>query len=518
MSLKTKRLRLVLGDQLNSRHSWFKESDPDTLYILAELTQETNYVKHHVQKVCAFFAAMEDFAENLRQAGHRVKYFNLDESSGYKDLPALLSSVIERCACQVFEYQQPDEYRLHVQLREFTRDLEITSRLYETEHFFLEHNELPLWFEGGRHHRMEGFYRKMRKRFSVLMEGDSPLGGKWNHDEDNRHALKKKDLADIPQPLVFENDVSVILKRLNDHEIVSFGNANIKLVWPINHRQAMAQLQYFCQVCLPKFGYFQDAMTCNSPHSWSLYHSRLSFALNAKIISPDEVIDVAIETYYQQQSSISISQIEGFVRQILGWREYVRGMYWANMPDYTEQNRLNASRPLPSWFWTGETKMACMKESIKQSLEYAYAHHIQRLMITGNFSLLAGLHPDEVDDWYLGIYIDALQWVELPNTRGMALFADGGWIATKPYAASGNYINKMSDYCKSCHYKVKEKVTPDACPFNALYWDFFGRHEERLADNQRLSFIAKQWAKKSDQEKQLIHERALTLLDNIETI
>ena len=263
---------------------------------------------------------------------------------------------------------------------------------------------------------METFYRAMRKRFNVLMESDQPLGGQWNYDGDNRQSFKKGDIAAIPEPLLFSNNIEAIIERLDRHNISHIGNIDATILWPCDWAQANQLLHYFCEVCLPDFGRFQDAITEQSPHAWSLYHSRLSFALNAKILHPLEVIDAAIEAFHRSEGQINLAQIEGFVRQILGWREYVRGMYWVNMPDISNLNALDATRPLPKWFWDGDTKMSCVRSAIKQSLDYAYAHHIQRLMVTGNFALLTGLNPDEVDGWYLGIYIDAIEWVELPNT------------------------------------------------------------------------------------------------------
>ncbi len=286
-------------------------------------------------------------------------------------------------------------------------------------------------------------------------------------------------------------------------------------------RQAQELLTFFCQYCLPKFGRFQDAMTNQAVDQWSLYHSRLSFALNSKMLHPPmQVIKAALETYQDSNQQIDITQVEGFIRQILGWREYVRGIYWGgNMPNYRQINALNVHRQLPGFFWTGKTQMACMKAAINQSLDYAYAHHIQRLMVTGgNFCLLTGIHPDEVEAWYLGIYIDAIEWVEMPNTRGMALYADHGIIATKPYAASGNYINKMSDYCKSCHYNVQQKTGDNACPLNSLYWRFLHIHEKKLSKNPRIRMIYRSWDQLSEHQRQEVLDRAQYCLDNLSSL
>ena len=491
--MKYTTLRLILGDQLNSQHHWFAQVNPDTLYVIAELKQETDYVKHHVQKVCAFFAAMEAFAHQLQQAGHHVLHLTLDDTASFADLPSLLESLLQRFDIDQFGYQTPDEYRVLQQLRQW-RPQGITKSEYDSQHFMVPFDELAADFPSDKSVLMEHFYRRMRKRHQILMTPDgNPLGGQWNYDEENRSALKKADLADIPPPLRFENPIDAILARIERHDVVTFGTQSSTLLWPINRSQALNLLAYFCQHCVANFGRFQDAMTANSPHQWSLYHSRLSFALNVKLLNPKEVIDAVISFYNQHTQSVTLAQVEGFVRQILGWREYVRGMYWANMPNFKEKNALAAQRKLPNYFWYGKTKMRCMSAAISQSLDYAYAHHIQRLMITGNFALLTGCDPDEVDEWYLGIYIDALEWVELPNTRGMALFADNGLIATKPYIASGSYVNKMSDYCKGCPYQVKEKVGSSACPLNAWYWAFLHRHRERFASNYRMKMMYRVW-------------------------
>lgn len=517
-------LRLILGDQLNARHSWFSRKEPNVLYVIAELQQEQDYVMHHVQKICAFFKAMQEFAQALRSAGHSVLHLTLDDTASFESLPALLSHLCKQYQCTELAYQHPDEFRLLTQLRQlpdfFAQNHQAHIKLEEcdTEHFLVPFPELEQYFKPNKHVRMENFYRAMRKRFSILMEADQPLGGQWNYDSENRQSLKPKDLAEVPQALSFSNKVGDILKRLEKHKIKHFGQTTETLLWPCNRQQALALLDYFCAHCLANFGRFQDAMTHKHPDSWSLYHSRLSFALNTKMLHPMQVLDRVIQAFYDSQGAITLAQVEGFVRQILGWREYVRGMYWVNMPDLAQSNTLQAQHALPSWFWTGKTKMRCMSAAIQQSLDYAYAHHIQRLMITGNFSLLAGVHPDEVDVWYLGIYIDALEWVELPNTRGMALFADGGLIATKPYAASGNYISKMSDYCSSCHYQVKQKTGEGACPFNSLYWHFLYRHQDIFLKNPRMAFPYKSWQKMSHAQQDALLKQADHYLENLDAL
>lgn len=514
---KRKTLRLILGDQLNRKHSWFDKVEPNTVYLIAELRQETDYVRHHVQKVCAFFAAMEAFAIHLKASGHEVVYLTLDDTAEFSTLPELIESLAAKHQFKEFAYQRPDEYRLLTQLRDLKLE-GLESKEYDTEHFILPFDSLQQEFKAQTSIKMEFFYRRMRRRFKVLVDGDQPEGGKWNFDASNRNKLSASDIEKIPQPLLFTNDISRIANRLNEHKLETLGHADQNLLWPITPSQAESLLQYFCDELLPFFGQFQDAMTENSESAWSLYHSRISFALNTKLISPMVVIETAIAAWRARQDEIDIAQIEGFVRQILGWREYIRGMYWVNMPRYAQDNFLDAKRNLPSYFWHGRTNMNCLKQSIGQSLNYAYAHHIQRLMVTGNFCLLSGIHPEQVDAWYLGIYIDAIEWVELPNTRGMSQFADGGLVATKPYISSGSYINKMSDYCKTCHYDVKLRTESRACPFNSLYWHFIDQHIDTLSQNQRMNMIVNSWRKMPDDTRNALLSKASQILDNIEEL
>ncbi|WP_345416989.1 cryptochrome/photolyase family protein [Halioxenophilus aromaticivorans] len=518
LSSHYKTLRLILGDQLNSSHSWFREKSDTTLYVIAELHQEQTYCRHHIQKVLAFFCAMENFAVALSEAGHHCLHLTLDDTDAYKTLPELITALIGHFKVAHFEYQQPDERRLVQQLDCYCAESSFTSDVASTQHFYVEDTTAAEWQlnSGG---TMEHFYRKMRKRFNVLVHPDGkPIGDKWNFDHDNRNSLSADDIDQIPKPKLFRNDIEQPLARIRNHKLDVFGEVGNTLSWPTNRKQARALMDYFCEHLLPRFGQFQDAMTDQKPAlQWSLYHSRISFALNAKIISPKEVINKAIAAYDADKKSIPLASLEGFVRQIIGWREYVRLVYWQNN-DYGDHNYLRAQRSLPEYFWTGNTKMNCLKQAIGQSLEYAYAHHIQRLMVTGNFCLLAGIHPQEVDDWYLGIYVDAIEWVEQPNTRGMSQFADGGIMATKPYAASGNYIHKMSDYCKNCHYKVKQKDSDDACPLNSLYWHFLDRHKKTLGENQRMQLMYKQWHRKTEGEQKALMKRAEQVLQNIESL
>jgi deoxyribodipyrimidine photolyase-related protein len=359
---------------------------------------------------------------------------------------------------------------------------------------------------------MENFYRNMRKKHQILMIDKQPEGGKWNYDASNRKKWKGDTL--IPQEINFDTNVEDILSDIKKAKIETIGKINSKYFeYPISRKQAIQQLNYFCEHLLVHFGDYQDAMHTDKIY---LFHSRISFAMNTKIISPKEIIDTVLETYRKQQDAIDISQVEGFIRQILGWREYMRGMYWMLMPGYKKENFLDNKNKLPKFFWTGKTKMNCLKNAINNSLENGYAHHIQRLMITGNFALLTQIHPDEIDAWYLGIYVDAIEWVQLPNTRGMSQFADGGKIATKPYVSSGSYISKMSNYCESCVYKKAKKFEDDACPFNTLYWNFLDEKQEKLSSNFRMKMMYSLLNKMSSEDRARIKEKANHIIENLD--
>ena len=346
------------------------------------------------------------------------------------------------------------------------------------------------------------------------MQGNQPKGGKWNYDNFNRKKIPKNHT--IPVPFLPSTDVTEVYKEVLQAKLPTIGSLrdSKNFFWPTNTNQALAIFDFWLEHQFQFFGDYQDAMTVSN---WSLYHSRISFALNTKMLDPLTICQRA-ESYFEENDQIPINAAEGFIRQILGWREYMRGIYWERMPEFSEENFFEHSKNLPDWFWNGETKMKCMEHSIKQSLEYAYAHHIQRLMVIGNFSLLAGVHPDELDLWFLGIYIDAFEWVEITNTRGMSQFADGGWIATKPYVSSANYINKMGDYCQNCSYNEKTKINSDSCPFNALYWDFFDRNRNKLSNNFRLGMVYRTYDKMKDSHKEQLRERAQYILQNLESL
>lgn len=503
---RRKILRLILGDQLNENHSWFKSQDSDVTYVLMEIRQETDYVKHHIQKVAAFFAAMRAFNERLRQLGHRVIYLHLDDRENHQSIAENVADLVRREKFTHFGYLLPDEYRLDVQLRQLGEGLNVPVTAADTEHFLTDRKELKRLFQGKKRFLMESFYRRMRKRFDILMENDGPAGGQWNYDQKNRRAYDQH--IPIPGPLLFRNDVTEICRTIDRSGVSTFGQVEPEhLIWPINRKQGLEMLTAFVADGLPNFGTYQDAMAVAN---WHLFHSRLSFALNAKMLHPLEIIDAAIGAWEDKKANIEIQQVEGFIRQILGWREFMRGVYWAMMPGLESMNFFGHNEKLPDFYWTAETRMKCLHAAVGQSLRYAYAHHIQRLMVTGNFALLAGVDPEAVDQWYLGVYIDAVQWVELPNTRAMSQFADGGLVATKPYVSSAKYIRKMSDYCDACEYLWQKRHGSKACPFNCFYWAFFERHRERLRRNPRVAMMYRTWDRMQEKEKKRVLRQAET--------
>jgi deoxyribodipyrimidine photolyase-related protein len=504
-------LRLILGDQLNEQHTWFNDVSSSVTYVMMEVRTETDYAQHHIQKVLGFFSAMRHFANWLRSKNHQVIYLKLTDDKNLQSFSANIQAIISSNKFEKFEYQLPDEYRLDQELNALCTELAIPFAVMDSEHFYTSRNELGDFFQGKKTFIMESFYRKMRTKHNVLMNGSQPVSGKWNYDDDNRKKTPKNHVPTAP--LVFNNDVSDIHDELIESGIKTIGNCQPKaFIWPVNRKQSLTLLAYFIDECLPLFGTFQDAM---GPNLWSIYHARLSFSMNTKMLSPKEVIAAAIAAWEANSDTISYNQLEGFVRQIIGWREYMRGIYWNQMPAYQSKNFFNHQNKLPEWFWTGKTKLNCLKDAINQSLDYAYAHHIQRLMITGNFALLAGVHPDEVDAWYLGIYIDAIEWVEITNTRGMSQFADGGIVATKPYVSSATYIDKMSHYCGTCYYSKAIKVGEKACPFNSLYWNFYDQHEALLAKNPRIGMMYSVWRKMAQEDKTALLEQADYYLTHI---
>ena len=486
LCFKMKTLRFILGDQLNIQHSWFHEVNPSVVYFMAEMQQETSYVTHHIQKVVSFFLAMRAFAKAIEQQGHQVIYYSLDHPDNKQTLEENIKQLIKALHIEKFEYLLPDEVRLDNQLQKIANTITIPSKAEDSEHFMTSREDLRTFFEGKKTYTMEYFYRMMRKRYSLLMIDEKhPEGGTWNFDHNNRQKWKGTD--PIPDAIEFPKDVTDMVSLVKNQKIKTIGNLQAtQFGWPTTREEGLATLGYFCHHLLPHFGDYQDAM---DPEEAYLFHSRLSFLMNVKLLSPLEVVTTVIDHWREHQDTISISQVEGFVRQIVGWREYMRGMYWKEMPAFAKANHLENHNPLPSFYWNAKTEMNCLQKSIQNSLDNGYAHHIQRLMVTGNYALLTMTNPDEVDQWYLGIYNDAIEWVEITNTRGMSQWADGGKIATKPYVSSGSYIHKMSNYCGDCKYNVKEKVGKTACPLNSLYWNFLDEKQQYFEKNQRMRMM-----------------------------
>ena len=483
-------LRLILGDQLNIEHSWFRHRHDDVVYLLMEVRQETDYVLHHAQKIIAIFAGMRELARALANDGHRVHYLAIDDVQNRQSLPANLDWLLAHYQASEFEYQAPDEWRLDEQLATHARTLTVPARMVDSEHFYTRHDEAAQMFSGRKKWLMEHFYRQMRVKHRVLVDDDDqPSGGQWNYDHENRKSWPGTPAE--PADLRILHDHSALWHTIVAAGVHSFGQPNASaFAWPLDRAQALQQLDDFIEHALPHFGQFQDAM---SSKGWRLFHSLLSFALNVKMLNAREVV-AKVEAAWRAER-VPLAAAEGYIRQILGWREYIRGVYWSQMPGYAEHNVFGHERALPDWFWTGKTRMRCLATAIGASLEHAHTHHIHRLMVIGNFALLAGLDPAALHRWYLGVYIDAFEWVELPNTLGMSQFADGGLLATKPYVSSAAYIDRMSDYCKGCHYDKKLRIGERACPYNALYWDFFARNEQLLANNPRIGMVYPQLRK-----------------------
>ncbi len=513
MSYPADTLRLILGDQLNPQHSWFSRINPNVVYVLMEVRQETDYVLHHAQKILAIFAAMRDFARQLRDAGHRVRYVTLDSPSNRQSITGNLEALAAHYGATRLQWQQPDEWRLDSQLKEWAKTQPFDFEEFGSEHFLTTRAELSTRMHGRKNWLMEHFYRHMRRRWNVLLDaGGSPQGGRWNFDQENR----KRWPGTPPEPTDWRpsHDRSDLWELLKREGVATFGNPQANaLRWPANRTEALQCLTSFITHALPNFGNYEDAMASQAPR---LFHSLLSFAMNVKMLHPLEVVRQAEAAW--DSGRAPLSAVEGFVRQIMGWREYVRGIYWAHMPEYAFANALGHHEPLPRWFWSGETNMRCLHLAIRQSLETAHAHHIQRLMVIGNFALLAGVSPQALHRWYLGVYVDAFEWVELPNTLGMSQRADAGLIATKPYVSSAAYLHRMGDYCQGCAYDPRRKTGERACPFNALYWNFFERHATVMSKSPRLATVYSQLHRMSADQRDAQRAQAQHWMERLDTL
>jgi deoxyribodipyrimidine photolyase-related protein len=509
---KVRNLVVVLGDQLDPRSAALDDFDDkqDTIWM-AEVPAEAEHVWSHKARIALFLSAMRHFRDDLKKRGYRVHYRQLDEGENLGNLAAELQASIAELQPEKIVLVEPGEWRVKQALVATVKDTDVDLEILDDSHFLCSHEEFAAHAKGRKQLRLEYFYREMRQKHEILLDEDEkPVGGKWNYDSENRGSFKKSGPGEIPVLKNFPPDavtqevLELVEKQFPGHpgELENFD-------WPVNTRQAQEALKDFVENRLQDFGTYQDAMWTDQPY---LYHSRLSAAMNLKLLDPREVIAAAVTAY--DEGSAPLNAVEGFVRQILGWREYVRGIYWLHMPEYLEKNTLAASHPLPDFYWTGKTEMNCLRDTIKQTLQYGYAHHIQRLMVTGLFALLWGVDPKQVHEWYLAVYVDAVEWVELPNTLGMSQFADDGVMASKPYAATGKYINRMSNYCKDCRFNPDNATGRDACPFTTLYWDFLMRHEKELAKNQRMALQVNNLKRKSKEELKSIRDTAKKLRED----
>lgn len=501
-------LIIIFTDQLSENISALDNLNiKNDVILLCEAKEEFSFVKHHKKKLLFMISSMRNFANELLEKNLPVKYFTLQE--GFNKVDDCLEKITREQNFNKIIITKPSDWRLWQKVINW-QDKYKNIEVRENNHFLSNEQFFADWAHNKKELRMEYFYREMRKKYNILMEENKPIGGKWNYDSENRKfpssilVCKDRPKNNNNQKII-EEVQSLIMQEFGDHfgDIAPFDYA-------ISRKDALIQLNFFIDNLLANFGDYQDAMLEKQPH---LYHSMLSCYINIGLINPIEVCLAAEKAYYLGKAPLN--SVEGFIRQILGWREYIKGIYWRYMPKYASLNYLETKLKLPDYYWGANTKLNCIKNAVDNTKKYAYAHHIQRLMITGNFALIAGIDVKEVQEWYLIVYADAFEWVEMPNTLGMALFGDGGIVASKPYAASGKYINKMSDYCKSCYYNPEETIGEKACPFNSLYWNFTYRHKEKLYKNQRMKYVFATWDKFSSEKKEAIKDRADFLLKHL---
>ena len=508
-------LILVLGDQLSFASPAFEDFDPaQDAVLMIEAPGEATAVWSHKARITLFLAAMRHFANGVAARGWPLDYVQIDDPAD-GDFGQRLREALRRHRPRALRLAEPGEWRMLASIQNAASDEGVVLHLLDDTHFLCSRSEFADWARGKKELRMEFFYRLMRKKMGVMMDGAEPAGGQWNFDAENRSAYPKRTGPGvIPPPASFAPDpvtlevIALVEKLFPDHP----GSLE-QFAWPVTREQGLEALTCFIDHRLSKFGDYQDAMWTDTPLGW---HSLLSAALNLHLLDPREVISAAEQAW--RKGRVSIESAEGFIRQILGWREFIRGVYWTDMPAMAKANHYDHQRDLPAWFWSGDTRMACVRDTLKQTLELGYAHHIQRLMVTGNFALLAGLLPQQVCDWYLAIYVDAIEWVELPNTAGMALHACGPRFTSKPYVASGAYINRQSNYCTGCRYDPTRRTGDNACPFTTLYWHFIDRHEATLAANPRTALMAKNLQKLDGAERQAIQIRATQMLASLDEL
>ncbi len=503
-----KTLVLVLGDQLDLDAAAFDGFDPEHDAVwMAEAQEESTHVWSSKQRIALFLSAMRHFAQALRQAGRSLHYRLMDDAGAAGNehsLAAKLRSDLAALQPQQVVMTAPGDWRVLQQIKAVVEAAGLTLDLCDDRHFFTTVRDFAAHAKGRKSLRLEYFYRELRQRHGVLMQDGQPAGGQWNFDADNRESFGAKGPGLLPARATFEPDAitSEVIALVNTRFAQHPGTLE-SFAWPVTREHALQALQRFIEERLPLFGRYEDALWPGEP--W-LYHSHLSAALNLKLLTAREVVQAAEAAYLVGHAPLQSA--EGFIRQILGWREYVRGIYWTQMPSYVERNALDAKEDLPAWFWTGKTDMACLKDAINQTLEYGYAHHIQRLMVTGLYALLLGVRPQQVHEWYLSVYVDAVEWVELPNTLGMSQYGDGGLMASKPYVATGKYIQRMGGPCKGCRYDPALREGDNACPYTTLYWDFLMRHQPLLSKNARMALQVKNVERMTDSQREAVTQRA----------
>jgi deoxyribodipyrimidine photolyase-related protein len=519
-------LVLILGDQLDESSSAFEGFDPEQdVVLMVEAMKESTHVWSHKIRTTLFLSAMRHFAKTLEQRCWRIDYRALD-THGDKTLADGLRAAIEQHQPQEVIGVEPGDFRVRAQLDDAINSIAADARntwakgikhhisWREDKHFLCSLPQFRKWAGTSASLRMEFFYRSMRKEYRVLMEGDQPVGGQWNFDADNRKGFGKAGPKDVPKPLQFRPDsitagvIALVGKRFADHP----GDLS-RFNWPVTREQALLALRDFIEKRLPYFGAHQDAMWTDLDFGW---HALLSSSLNLKLLHPLEVVLAAEQAY--NKHDLDLASVEGFIRQILGWREFMRGVYFLDMPALKTANYFKHQNALPAWYWTGETKMNCMRQCITQTLANGYSHHIQRLMVTGMFGVTAQIKPQALCDWYLAVYVDAVEWVELPNTAGMALFANGGRFTSKPYVASGAYVKRMSNYCTGCAYEPETRVGAKACPMTTLYWNFLDRHEAQFANNPRTALMVKNLHRMTPELRSEVRTRAGEMLAALDTL
>ena len=507
---KTRNLILILGDQLTVALSSLAAGDPrKDRVLMAELYDEATYVRHHKKKIAFIFSAMRHFADELRGLGWTVDYVTLDAADNQGSFSAQIAQAIAAHTPEQIIVTDAGEWRVSQVFMGWSAQFGLPVQILPDTRFIASVPEFLSWADGRKQLRMEYFYRDMRRKTNLLMDGDQPDGGKWNYDAENRKAAAADLFMPTPKatvPDAITQDVlALVAARFDNH----FGDLD-PFWYAVTREGAQAAFTAFVKNALPHFGEYQDAMLTGEPF---LYHSLIAQYLNCGLLDALEICQ-EVEAAYRA-GHVPLNAAEGYIRQVIGWREYVRGIYWLKMPGYEHSNFFGHTRALPAFYWTGETDMACVRNAVMQTKEQAYAHHIQRLMVTGNFAMLAGIDPHELHEWYLSVYADAYEWVELPNTVGMSQFADGGLLASKPYAASGAYINRMSNYCSGCRYDVKQRTGAAACPFNALYWDFISRHRDKIGKNPRMAQMVRTYDKFADEERDRITASAAAFLETL---